>query len=607
MDIALVGGNSVLKGTGDVARIREAGRRRRMFKYIVLAVLIADYSLARWIGGDPVHWGWPDITIPPAIQDQIPALILITVLATVLLAPMLLMGRSPHTMYQSSEIPVTLDDVVGLGMVRDEVIKTLNLFLAYKTFQERMGGNPRRAILFEGPPGTGKTYMAKAMAREAGVPFLFVAASSIQSPYFGQTNRKIASFFKQLRKAARREGGAIGFIEEIDAIGVARGGMKEPQARHDETAVHRSGLGEGFAGVINELLIQLQSFDEPTRREKVTGWCISKVNRFLPARFEIRKRPPVSSNILVIGATNRASALDPALLRPGRFDRSIHFDLPGRSGRREIVDYYLDKKAHVPELDKEERRDQLAAVTLGYSPVMIEHLFDEALVWSLRDGRESMEWPDIQRAKLTEEIGLANPVEYTAEEERVIATHEAGHAVVAHEVGVGRKLEVLSIIRRRGSLGLLAHSDTEERFLRSRTELLASIQISFGGMVAEELWFGESGTGPGSDLVQATSVAAMMVGALGMSGSLISLEAAGGGPLDNGLVSRVLADDSARAEVDRLLDRSKEFVRELLDDNRHVVEALRDELLERAELVGDEITAVISKAKMSSALADGDG
>ena len=605
MDVGLIGGNQVLRGAGDVARIRESGRRRRLVKYGLVLALVADYVGARWLGGSPVHWGPPHISLPQGLQDQLPALLLISVLCLVLLGPMLLMGRSPHVMYRPSEINVTMDDVVGLGVVRDEVVKTLNLFLAYKTFRERMGGNPRRAILFEGPPGTGKTYMAKAMAREAGVPFLYIAASSIQSPYFGQTNRKIANFFKQLRKAARREGGAIGFIEEIDAIGVARNGMRAPEARHDAyragPTIHRS-LGEGFAGVINELLIQLQSFDEPTATEKLTGWCISRVNRFLPAKLEIRKRPPVSSNILVIGATNRAAALDPALLRPGRFDRSIHFDLPSRSGRREIIDFYIDKKAHVPELDKEERREQLAALTVGYSPVMIEHLFDEALVWSLRDGRESMEWADIQRAKLTEEIGLANPVEYTDEERRIIATHEAGHAVVAHAVGVGRKLEVLSIVRRAGSLGLLAHSDTEERFLRSRTELLSTIQISFGGMVAEELWFGESGTGPGSDLVHATTIAAMMVGALGMSGSLVSLDAARGGPVDTGLVAHVLNDESARSEVEKLLDRSKESVRTLLDSNRHVVEALRDQLLAREELVGDEITAVIHEARLGATL-----
>ncbi len=604
MDVGLIGGSRVLGAAGDVARIREAGRRRRLLKLGLVALLIADYTFARWLGGDPVHWGPPHITLPPTLATYLPQILLILGLILVLGGPMLLMGRSPHTTYRPSEISTTLDDVVGLGMVKDEVVKTLNLFLAYKTFRERMGGNPRRAILFEGPPGTGKTYMAKAMAREAGVPFLFIAASSIQSPYFGQTNRKIANFFKALRKAARREGGAIGFIEEIDAIGVARAGMnRDPQARHDDRIVNRS-LGEGFAGVINELLIQLQSFDEPNKREKLVGWCTSKVNRLLPARFEIKKRPPVSSNILVIGATNRANALDPALLRPGRFDRSIHFDLPGRSGRREIIDFYLDKKAHIPELDKDERRDQLAALTLGYSPVMIEHLFDEALVWALRDGREAMEWSDLQSAKITEEVGLANPVEYTEHEKRVIATHEAGHAVVADLVGVGRKLEVLSIIRRRGSLGLLAHSDTEERFLRTRSELLAHIQISFGGMVAEEIWFGESGTGPGGDLAQATSTAAMMVGALGMSSSLVSFEASGGGPLDTGLVARVLADDSSRQEIEKMLDRSKESVRVLLDANRHVVEALRDELLERDELVGDEITEVIAEALAKATLGD---
>ncbi len=603
MDLGLLGGEKVVGAQGDVARVREAGRRRRLVRMAIVLALLLDYPLARLLGGHPVVWGLPNLNLPPEWQGMLPSLVLVLILGSVLVVPMMLMGRSPHTVYRPSEIPVKLDDVVGLGMVKDEVIKTLNLFLAYKTFHDTMGGTPRRAILFEGPPGTGKTFMAKAMAREAGVPFHFVAASSIQSPYFGQTNRKIATFFKDLRKAARREGGAIGFIEEIDAIAVARAGMKDPEARHDVRTINR-GLGEGFAGVINELLIQLQSFDEPTRGEKLQGWFISKVNRMLPARWEIKKRPPVSSNILIIGATNRASALDPALLRPGRFDRSIHFDLPSRSGRREIIDHYLDKKAHVPELDKDERRDQLAAVTIGYSPVMIEHLFDEALVWSLRAGRGAMEWDDIQKAKLTEEVGLANPIEYTDEERRIIATHEAGHAVVAHLVGVGRKLEVLSIVRRRGSLGLLAHSDTEERFLRNRTELLSQIQIAFGGMAAEELWFGESGTGPGSDLMQATIIAATMVGALGMAGSLVSFQASGGGPLDSGLVTRVLGDERARVEVERILDRSKEAVRELLDENRHLVEALRDELLVRDELVGDEITGVLEEARLAKTVAD---
>ena len=488
--------------TIDVARYRERTRQRRLLRLVVLLTLVGGWMWLRILSGASPWPGMPSLS--PSQMQLLPAFILVIVLGIALLVPIAVAGKSPHVRYAPSEINVTMNDVVGLGAVREEVVKTLNLFLGYKTFRERMGGNPRKAILFEGPPGTGKTHMAKAMAREAGVPYLFVSSTAFQSMYYGQTGRKIRSFFKELRKAAREEGGAIGFIEEIDAIAGARSGMRASEAPRDLRRSVSSATSEGISGVVNELLIQLQSFDQPTFGERVRGSMIDRANRWLPEARKLKKRPPESSNILVIGATNRAADLDPALLRPGRFDRSIHFDLPSRSGRREIVDYYIERKAHVPELDKDERRDQLAAMTFGYTPVMIEHLFDEALVWALRDGREAMEWGDVHQAKMTEEIGLKQPVEYTDDERATIATHEAGHAVVAHLVGQNRRLEVLSIIKRAESLGLLAHTDTEERYTRTRTELIAAIQIAFGGMTAEELFFGESGTGPSSDLAHAT-------------------------------------------------------------------------------------------------------
>ena len=271
--------------------------------------------------------------------------------------------------------------------------------------------------------------------------------------------------------------------------------------------------------------------------------------------------------------------------------------MPSRSGRREIIDYYVDKKAHVPELDKEERRDTIAAMTFGYTPVMLEHLFDEALVWALRDNRDAMDFKDVQQAKMTTEIGLKQPVEYEEEEKRTIATHEAGHAVVAYLVGQNRKLEVLSIIKRRDALGLLAHSDGEERFTKTRSELIGMMKISFGGMSAEELFFGESGTGPSGDLVHATRIAAQMVGSFGMAGSLVSLEAIESGPLSQGIVAKVLANDEARSSVEKLLDQAKADVHKMLDGNRHLVMALRDALLEREELVGDEIVDTLHEAE----------
>jgi cell division protease FtsH len=604
-DLAGMGGSEVLAGSLDVSRIRESTRRGRLWRLLSFLVPLTGYLYYRILSGNSIRPGLPTLT-PSTVQILLPVG-LIVVLCIVLVVPMMAMGKSPHVRYDASEISTTLNDVVGLGPVKDEVVKTLNLFLGYQTFRKVMGGNPRKGVLFEGPPGTGKTYMAKAMAHEAGVPFLFVSSTAFQSQYYGATGRKIRNYFKELRKAAAEEGGAIGFIEEIDAIAGARSGMRStpaPSALASDPWGRRieQNSSEGISGVVNELLIQMQSFDTPTGGHKFAGWWIDMFNRLLPAHRRIPKRLPEPSNILIIAATNRAADLDPALLRPGRFDRSIHFDLPSRSGRREIIDYYLDRKAHVPELDKEERRDALAAMTFAYTPVMIEHIFDEGLVWALRDGRMAMDWADVQQAKMTEEIGLKQPVEYTEEERRTIATHEAGHATVAYLVGQNRKLEVLSIIKRRDALGLLSHSDGEERYTRTRSELLGMMKIAFGGMSAEELFFGESGTGPSGDLVHATRIAAQMVGSFGMAGSLVSFEAIEAGPISQGLVGKVLGNEDARAAVEKLLAQAKADVQTLLDDHRHLVIALRDELLVRSELVGDEIVDVLREAEARSSL-----
>jgi ATP-dependent Zn protease len=342
-------------------------------------------------------------------------------------------------------------------------------------------------------------------------------------------------------------------------------------------------------------LIQLQSFEQQPGSQRLKGFLIDAVNTWLPVHRRLRKPEHVPANVLVIGATNRAADLDPALLRPGRFDRNIYFGLPSRSGRRDIIDYYLGKKAHDAELDDPARRETLAALTAGYSPVMIEHLLDESLVWALRRGAAALSWNDLQQAKMTEEIGLAQPVEYTEAERRTIATHEAGHATVAWLVGKGRKLEVLTIIKRKDALGLLSHSEEEERFTKTKTEVRALIDIAFGGMVAEELFFGEASTGVASDLQAATLNACQMVGLLGMGTTLIS-SAAMEYPA-GGIVSKVLATDGGRAEVEDLLGAAKASVTQMLDEHREVVEALRDALLEREELIGDDILDVIRSAQ----------
>ncbi len=618
-----VGTGRLATATSDVGVARERARGHRLARIgFVLAVPMV-WMWWRIIDGRPVDLlslSLPTIDPFLLIVGVFFGVMIVTTLGVTLVA-----GRSPHVTYRPEQIDVSLADVKGIDLVKSDVVRSLNLFLANRAFRAEMGGTPRRGLLFEGPPGTGKTYLAKAMAAEAGVPFLFVSATSFQSMYYGATARKIRSYFKALRKAARQEGGAIGFIEEIDAIAMARSGVGSsatPIAAANLTAPMCCGglsglpatslsaatgggsttivtpmISEGTGGVVNELLVQMQSFDSPDGWQKIQAWFVDRINLLLPVNRQLRRPVPAAATILLIAATNRADNLDPALLRPGRFDRRLSFDPPTRVGRRELIDHFLDRKTHAEDLDDPDVRAGIAAVTQGYTPVMIEHLFDEALVNALRRGDSAMNRADVESARLTEEVGMGQPVAYTAHETRLIATHESGHATMAHLVAPHRRLEVLSIIKRRDALGMLAHGDSEDVFTRSRSEMLALIQIAMGGQVAEELFFGDISTGPGGDLSYATTVAAQMVGAVGMGGSLVSLAAVQQGALaDSNLVGRVLSDPAGRAAVEAILSDQKQVARELLNVNRHIVEALRDALIERHELVGRQIREVIDSA-----------
>ena len=615
--LASAGSGVVALAGADVGRNREDLRRQRLWR------------VAKWVGVPAALLWWRILAGHginffqfPSVDPMwvlIGAMVVVILGATVL--PFLIFGRSPHVMYRPEQLDVTLDHVVGIDGVKDEVVRSLNLFLSHKTFAGAMGGTPRRGLLFEGAPGTGKTHTAKAMAREAGVPFLFVSGTSFQSMMYGATAMKIRKYFKAVRKAALAEGGAIAFIEEIDAIGTTRRGLamtsedslaKTVQCCGGVTTLPSSFLtvptssgmvtngfmSEGTGGVVNELLVQMQSFDEPTGWQKLMSKVIDGVNLLLPMNHQLQKRVPPRPNVLVIAATNRADSLDPALLRPGRFDRALTFERPDMRGRRALLDFYLGRKSHEAELDGEEHRNALASITHGYTPVMIEHLLDEALINAVRRGAPAMSWRDVEQARLVEEIGMGQPVGYTVHEKKLIATHEAGHATAAYLVAPTRRLEVLSIIKRREALGMLAHGDAEEVYTRSRKEMLALIQIAMAGQVAEELFFDDISTGPGGDLLYATNVAAQMVGAAGMAGTLVSFVAVQNGAMnDTNIVGRVLSDNDGRRRVEELLQEQKTLIKGKLEANQHLIAALRDALLDRNELIGREITDVLHTAE----------
>jgi len=591
---ALLSGSTTLRaGRADVFRQRDRTKRKRLIRAIVVVSALDVYLWWRYSSGRPLRLP----TIPDGFPWEIylPAMLLIVAIGLMVAMP-LLSGRSPHITVYPEQVEVGLTELKGLDTQVDEVVRTLDVFLGYGTFRDELGGTPRRGILFEGPPGTGKTYLAKAMAKQAGVPFLFISATALQSMWFGMTAYRIRSFFKALRKAARKEGGAIGFIEEIDAIAQSRDGISSSSPDGMERSVSRF-MSSSTGGMVNELLIQMQSFDQPRLRTRIRGKFLGWLNGYLPANWQFKMLASEYHNILLIAATNRADSLDIALMRPGRFDRRLYFDVPTQSEREDLVDYFLERKKHHAQLDDPEVRVRIAHECFAYTPVMIEHLFDESLLVALREGRREMNFADVMEAKFTEEIGLKQAVTYTANDRRAVAVHESGHATVAHFLGQNRRLEVLSIIKRRGSLGLLAHGDAEERFTRNRTEIESGIAIALGGMAAEELVLGESGTGPANDLMVATQLAAQMVGSFGMAGSLISFDAVSHGPIGGAnLVAKVLADERGKQSVEDILTAQKERVLEVLAENRDVHAALAQALVDRDELVREEILEVIQDA-----------
>ena len=574
MDISRLSSGEMLSGRDiDANENRERTRQRRLGRTLVVLSLVLAYFGFRLLRDNPIRLG-----IPGWIEAN-PHLVIVLgvvfLLGGLIFLPMLMAGRSPHTLLRATDSKIRLDDVVGADQTKREAIDSMNLFLMSETFEREMGGSARRGVLFEGPPGTGKTYLAKAMAAEAGVPFLFVSASEFQSMYYGQTNKKIRSFFKALRKAAREEGGAIGYIEEFDAIGGARSGMNSGSMR------------EGIVGIVNELLVQMQSFDLPTGSEKVRGTFVDWFNRFLPSHRHLRRPVHKPENVLIVAATNRAADLDPALLRPGRFDRVIGFNLPPRADRVEIAQYYLDRKRH----DDAVTAALVADLTAGYTPVKIEKLLDEALVIALRSARTAMNVTDLLQAQMVTEVGVAQEMGYHPDERRRIAIHEAGHALTA--VLTRRDVKMASILRRSSALGLVAHGDNEERYLKTPSDARDLITVAMAGRAAEQQEYGEASSGISSDLAAATTIASQLVGQLGDGPGLLSLEAASM-PTAANLVAKVLSDEPSREAAEAIVADGAERAARMTETYRDALLRIADALCERDELEGAEISAIVA-------------
>jgi cell division protease FtsH len=432
-----------------------------------------------------------------------------------------------------------------------------------------MGGEVHRGLLLIGPPGTGKSYLAQCIATEAGVPFCYASAPSFQNMFLGMSNFRVMMLYGKARKLARKFGACIVFIDEIDAIGASRSaGAQGPGVGMGGGLM---GMFGGGSGLLNELLLQM---DPPRADER---W-FAKLLRAMGLRAKPADRP----DVLTMGATNIPQVLDAALLRPGRFDWKITIDAPDFEGRREVIDYYLNKVSHDPSISL----DRFAMETIGYTPVAIKYVVNEACVVAHFDGRDSVRYEDLSLAMEMFETGLRQPINsMKMEERRRIAYHEAGHAIAQVKLMPRERIVQLTIIRHGGALGYMMPKPIEEIYGYSIDELLSQMQVSLAGKAAEQVYLGTEFTGAGSDLAHATLLGMGIVGLHGMNGSLFSFAPFG---LMGG-------DAKSKRDVEKLLEDQFKKVKALLAEYREPADELVELLLEKGNLTGREVIEVIGR------------
>jgi cell division protease FtsH len=471
---------------------------------------------------------------------------------------------------------VGFSDYRGQPELLEQARQIVKLLRGVKVF-EQAGGEPLNGLLLEGPPGTGKTWLAKAISTEAGVPFFFIDASSLQSMFMGVSPLIVGRLYSKARRAAKDYGAAVIFMDEIDAVG-SRGGVTGKRESYEEGVQPRStrlpmmfgGMG-GMGGsmILSTLLVEMDGFSQEH------GWW-ARQRRWFYKTFLRREAPKPEKRVLTIGATNRIGALDPALLRPGRFDKKVRVDAPDMEGRREIFDYYLSKMSHDESMDPL----ILAAETHFYTPADIKYVLNEALRYGLFDGRTYMTYRDFRLAQPEHEMGLRSPIKnLTKESKRRLAAHEAGHAIAVRLYTPQYRISRITIIRQGGALGHVSYQPVSEEYdyITTYEQLMNGLRVSVAGKAAEMEFCGdESQTmGVGGDFASIRyrlqqMVSAGMFGALGVAGS-------------------------ERKEIDQMMEETflmvLDEVRTALRVYRDMGEALIAVLIDKDEMLADEVEA----------------
>ncbi|MDW7773388.1 MAG: ATP-dependent zinc metalloprotease FtsH [Desulfobulbaceae bacterium] len=459
------------------------------------------------------------------------------------------LGKSKAKIYKQEATGLTFDDVAGVEEAKAELVEIIDFLKNPEKFVD-FGGQMPKGLLLVGPPGTGKTMLAKAVAGESNVPFYSISGSEFVEMFVGLGAARVRDLFDE----AKKNSPCIIFIDELDALGKARG--IGGYGGHDEREQ-----------TLNQLLVELDGFD-------------------------------ANIGVILMAATNRPEVLDPALLRPGRFDRQVLVDRPDKEGRKKILEVHLKKVKRVGDLDL----DQLAGMTAGMVGADLANLVNEATLLAVRGKKDKVEMAQFEEAVeriiagLEKKNRLINP-----KERKTVAYHELGHAIVSMSLPGSDPIQKITIVPRGiAALGYTMQLPTEDRFLMSQTELLNKIAVLLGGRAAEQTVLHEISTGAHNDLAKATDIARSMIIEYGMSERLGQVYLKGENKaqfLMPGLTQRgEFSEETARMideEVRKIIEEQYQVALDILKENRDIIEQAVIVLMDKEKISGEELREIM--------------